>query len=91
MIVRLNDGMFDVRLSTLKNLRYCVTTFSILWHNFIIFSIFLGFVKKLWRVIFTAAQQWLSADLLIHQQAAAAAGNLVLSKGIAPNASIEAI
>ena len=68
-----------------------MTTFSILWHNFIIFSIFFWFVKKLWRVIFTAAQQWLSADLLIHRQGAAAAGNLVLSKGIAPNASIEAI
>jgi hypothetical protein len=52
---------------------------------------FFWFVQKLWRVLFTAAQHWLLADLLICRQGAAAAGNLVLSKGIAPNASIEAI
>ena len=41
-----------------ENLRGYVTTFPILWHDFIFFSIFPWSVQKLWQAILTVAQPW---------------------------------
>ena len=83
-----------------------VVTFPILWHDFINISIFPWSVQKLWQALLTAAQRDFhpAAQRDFHRGTTmviggpsyspagpAAAGNSVLSKGIAPNASIEAI
>jgi hypothetical protein len=75
-----------------------VVTFPILWHDFIFFSIFPWSVQKLWQALLTAAQcdfyrgTTMNIGGLTYSPAGpAAAGNSMLSKGIAPNAFIEAI
>ena len=91
MVVRLSDEIFDVRLSsTQKNPGY-VTTFLILWHDFIFFSIFPWSVHKLLRAILTAAHHGDWRTFLFAGRAPPPPKNLVLSEGIAPNASIKAI
>ena len=91
MVVRLSDGIFDVLLVSIQEI--CV----IVWLHFqfcgtIALSsvFFLGLFKHFCALFYRGTTMVIGGPSHL-PEGAAAAGNLVLSKGIAVNASIEAI